>query len=102
MAHTQLFDFSGTRQLENLNPIPNDLATEIITPTILHLAEAIEVLAAGGYVDRHGWLWRATDPRYNAYAFCRKLRFVTYALLWRYGHIIWTTDQESAVARLKD
>jgi hypothetical protein len=88
--------------MQTTNPIPAELTAEIITPSILHLAEAIEVLASGGYVDRHGWLWRATDPRYNAYAFCRKLRFVTYTLLWRYNHIVWTTDQESAVARLRN
>lgn len=99
MAQELLFSFSGTRQMENLKPIPDNLGAEIIPPSVLQMAEAIEVLSAGGYLDRHGGLYRPTDRPHHTYAFVKRIRFVTYTLLWRYEQIQWAPGGDSATAR---
>jgi hypothetical protein len=94
MAQTNYSIFSGTRQLRNNQPLPDDLGSAEFPLSDARKDALTFLLEEGFWIDCHGWLWRDEDDCGIRVA---RLNWNVISQLHRDGVIAWSPMGDVAV-----
>jgi hypothetical protein len=88
--------FSGTRQLQTLQPLPDDLSKVAFPLSEARKGALVFLLQIGFWIDCHGWLWRLDLEGLDCVRVIQLSRTAITAL-WRDGAIAWSLMGDAAV-----